>query len=344
MVSLLPASLGARPEGERATRAGQSAQYRDGAFHNTMPGSSRPSGGEVYREWRSGKQRRKPQLPVPLISESAATPVDGLHITWYGHASALVEVDGRRVLLDPIWSERCSPFSFVGPRRLHPPPVPLAALPPIDAVIISHDHYDHLDLRTIRTLARSQSAPFLVPLGVGAHLDRWRVPSDRIVELDWNESVEVAGLRFTATPARHFSGRAFARDRTLWSSWVIAGATQRVYYSGDTGYFDGFGAIGAEHGPFDATLMAIGAYSPAWPDIHLNPEQAVQAHLDLRGGLLIPVHWATFNLAFHGWSEPADLVWREAKAVDAQLAVPRPGERVQVAEPPPVDAWWQPIA
>ncbi|MEJ3746254.1 MBL fold metallo-hydrolase [Actinomycetes bacterium KLBMP 9797] len=349
-MELLPAAIGARSAGPSAERIRRSPQFRDGTFRNTVPASVLPPGtwGRTFRELLFGKERRRrrPSLPVPLVTAPPApVAADDLHLTWYGHASTLVELDGRRVLLDPIWSERCSPFSFAGPRRLHPPPVPIDQLPPVDAVVISHDHYDHLDLPTIRALSRSHpAAPFLVPLGIGAHLHRWQVPADRIVELDWNESAEVAGLRFTATPGRHFSGRLFARDRTLWASWVVAGATQRLFYSGDTGYFDGFAEIGKAHGPFDASLMAIGAYGPAWPDIHLNPEQAVQAHLDLSGGLLIPVHWATFNLAIHAWTEPADLVWREAKAVDARLAIPRPGERVPVADPPTIDAWWQPLA
>jgi L-ascorbate metabolism protein UlaG (beta-lactamase superfamily) len=222
--------------------------------------------------------------------------------------------------------------------------VPLDRLPPLDAILISHDHYDHLDMATVRALRRTQLAPFLVPLGVGAHLERWGVPGLRIVELDWGESVSLAGLRFTATSARHFSGRGFSRDRTLWSSWVVAGDTRRLFYTGDSGYFEGYAAIGETHGPFDVTLMQIGAYDPAWPNIHMYPEEAVSAHLDLRGDLLIPVHWATFNLAVHSWADPVNRLWREAKARDVRLAIPRPGERVVANDPPPVDGWWQSIA
>ena len=164
-------------------------------------------------------------------------------------------------------------------------------------------------MATVRALLAHQSAPFLVPLGVGAHLDRWGVPAERIVELDWSESHRVAGLTVTATAAQHFSGRGLRRDGTLWSSWVVAGAHRRVFYTGDSGYFDGYAEIGAEHGPFDVTLMQIGAYDRAWPSIHMFPEEAVAAHLDLRGGLLIPVHWATFNLALHDWAEPVNRLW-----------------------------------
>jgi L-ascorbate metabolism protein UlaG (beta-lactamase superfamily) len=211
----------------------------------------------------------------------------------------------------------------------------------LDAVVISHDHYDHLDMATVIALTKHQSVPFLVPLGVGAHLRHWNVPEERIIELDWNEEATVAGLRFVATEARHFSGRGFTRNETLWGSWVIAGERHRVFYTGDTGYFPGFAEIGGQHGPFDLTLIQIGAYSPYWPDIHMTPEEALRTHHDVRGGLLIPVHWATFNLALHSWSDPVDRIWRHAKEQEVALSVPRPGERVDVAAPIEVDGWWQ---
>jgi L-ascorbate metabolism protein UlaG (beta-lactamase superfamily) len=341
-------ALGSPPSGARGERVRRSPQFRDGAFRNTVPAHTMPpgSGWQMARNVLTGRHKGRPAGAVPVVApESPGTlSADGLHVVWYGHSSALVEIEGRRVLFDPVWSDRCSPSPLVGPRRLHPAPVALDRLPQVDAIVISHDHYDHLDMATIRALARVQSAPFVVPLGVGAHLDRWGVPADRIIELDWDESYSVAGLRLTATAARHFSGRAFARDNTLWASWVVAGATRRVFYSGDSGYFDGYAAVGAAYGPFDVTLIQIGAYGDAWPDIHMTPEDGAAAHLDVRGELLIPLHWATFNLAFHDWSEPVDRLWREAKARDIRLAVPRPGERVNVDEPPAVDGWWQSIA
>src|SRR5262249_10852752 len=187
-------------------------------------------------------------------------PADTLAITWYGHASSLVEIDGARVLFDPIWSDRCSPSQEVGPRRLHRAPVPLESLLPVDAIVISHDHYDHLDMQSIRRLARLSHAPFVMPLGVGEHLERWGVPIERIVELDWDDSIEVGNVTLTCAEAQHFSGRSLKRDYTQWSSWVVAGPSHRIFYSGDTGYFDGFSRIGEVYGPFDATLIQIGAY------------------------------------------------------------------------------------
>ncbi|MGE5831200.1 MAG: MBL fold metallo-hydrolase, partial [Micromonosporaceae bacterium] len=302
---------------------------------------------KIIRELVFGGQRRTPRGRVPIVVPSGWTEAgapDALSLVWLGHASTLVEIEGRRVLIDPVWSLRCSPSALVGPRRLHPMPMPLRDLPAVDAILISHDHYDHLDMATVRELAHRQSAPFLMPLGVGAHLQRWRVPEARVIELDWDESTTVAGLRLTMTQARHFSGRTLHRNETQWGSWVIAGQRRRIFYTGDTGYFPGFADLGAEHGPFDLTLVQIGAYSPYWPDIHMTPEQAIAAHLDLRGGLLVPVHWATFNLALHSWSEPVDRIWSEAKANDVRLAVPRPGQRVSVDDPAEVDGWWQQFA
>ncbi|MCM0676703.1 MBL fold metallo-hydrolase [Micromonospora phytophila] len=345
----VPAALGGRLTGARAERAARSPQFRDGTFHNTVRTRSMAGVADrnLIRELIFGKQKRRPSAAVPLLRPAdppATADERELNIVWYGHASALIEIEGRRVLLDPVWSERCSPSALVGPKRLHEPPVGLDELPQVDAILISHDHYDHLDMATVCDLLARQSAPFLVPLGVGAHLDRWGVPAERIIELDWAESHRVAGLEITATAAQHFSGRGLRRDGTLWSSWVVAGAHRKVFYTGDSGYFDGYAEIGAEHGPFDVTLMQIGAYDRAWPSIHMFPEEAISAHLDLRGELLIPVHWATFNLALHDWSEPVDRIWAEAKARDVRLAVPRPGERVVVDDPPAVDGWWQAVA
>ncbi|GII76594.1 Zn-dependent hydrolase [Sphaerisporangium rufum] len=343
----IPAELGVRPLSSgpsRADRVRRSPQFRDGAFFNPMPEHTEvldgpPAG--LLREFVTDRDRRRPAGPVPLRTPPAGQAADGLGVVWYGHASTLVEIDGRRVLFDPVWSERVSPSQLAGPRRLHPVPVPLDALPAVDAVAISHDHYDHLDRATVRALTVRQSAPFLVPLGIGAHLERWGVPADRIIELDWEEEAEVAGLRFTATAARHFSGRTLRRNDTLWGSWSVAGPRHRVFYAGDSGYFAGYAGIGAAHGPFDLTLMPVGAYSPSWPDIHMNPEEAVNAHLDLGGRLMLPVHWATFSLALHSWGEPVDRLWREAKARDVRIVVPRPGERVDAGAAPAVDGWWE---
>ncbi len=345
----VPAAVGGRPEGERLARMRRSPHFRDGQFHNTVPASIAPpsSGPGIMREMLFGKELRKPSRPVPLVVPSFdAPPVDGLRVTWLGHATVLVELEGRRLLFDPVWSERVSPSTVLGPRRLHPVPVPLEDLPPVDAVVISHDHYDHLDMVTIRRIAALwPRTRFVVPLGVGAHLERWRVPPSRIDELDWTESTTVGDIDLTATAARHFSGRLRpGGNGTLWASWVVAGRDHRIFYTGDSGYFDGYREIGERHGPFDVTFIQIGAYSPYWPDIHMTPEEGIRTHTAVGGGLLVPVHWGTFNLALHSWSEPVERLLTSAQEDDVRVAVPRPGEPVEVTKAPTPDGWWRAVA
>ncbi len=344
MAKDIPAAYGAFPSGERAERVRRSPQFRDGVFANresTHTAIRTHDDRHRVRELLFDREVRKPKGPIPIVREATEDPTGTLNITWYGHATSLVEIDGRAVLFDPIWSDRCSPSRLFGPRRLHEPPVRLEDLPTIDAVVISHDHYDHLDMHTIQSLIELQDAPIVVPLGVGAHLESWNVPAERIIELDWNETVTINGLTLTCTPGQHFSGRTMTkRNYTLWSSWVVVGPTRRVFYTGDTGYFDGFAKIGEQYGPFDASLIQIGAYDTAWPDIHMMPEEGVAAHVDVQGGLMIPVHWGTFSLAFHPWAEPVDRVWREAKDRGVTIAIPRPGERVDVDNPPHPSGWW----
>ena len=342
-------TMGAAPKGERLARIQRSPNYRDGAFQNPDATSSTPKGGmgRMLRRWIRGGEQRVPPGPMPIVSLTRADferpPASGLRATWLGHSSVLVEIDGAQILFDPVWARRASPSSIMGPRRFFPPPLALEDLPPLDVIMTSHDHYDHLDRGVIRELAKNPAqarARFVVPLGVGAHLEKWGVTPDRITELDWGEATTVGPLRLTATPARHFSGRGlFDRNHTLWASWVVKGPAHSVFHSGDTGPFNGFGAIGAEHGPFDLTLVKIGAYDVAWPDIHLNPEQAVDAHRDLKGRVLLPIHWGTFNLAFHRWDEPADRI--VAASTGTTVVMPKPGESIEPEKPPPVTPWWR---
>ncbi|HZG89459.1 MAG TPA: MBL fold metallo-hydrolase, partial [Pseudonocardia sp.] len=328
-----------------AARASRHA--RAGRFANSRPGPVIAAGpvriaAAMLRHRKAGR----PASPVPLARPSATGPAGELAVTWFGHSSALIELDGHRVLADPMWSERASPSPRVGPRRLHPVPGPLADLPPVDAVVISHDHYDHLDVATVRALVALGRAPFLVPAGVGAHLRRWGVPPSRVVELDWDEAVAVGGLTISCVESRHFSGRRLVRNTTQWSSWALAGPRHRVLFGGDTGFHDALAGIGERLGPFDLTLLPIGAYSDLWPDIHLTPEEAVRAHLALGAGsgLLVPVHWGTFDLGFHGWAEPVDRLRAEAARRGVALAVPRPGERVDATAPAALHDWWSPAA
>ena len=243
-----------------------------------------------------------------------------------------------------MFGRNASPGRLFGVARFFEPPLPLDEVPELDAVVLTHDHYDHLDMGTVRRLAAAVPR-WVAPLGVGAHLERWGVPAERVTERDWWEEVEVAGTRLVCTPARHFSGRSLTdRNRTLWCGWAFAGAERRLYATGDGGFQPGFAEVGRRLGPFDATLAEAGAYNAAWADVHLGPEQAVRAVQDARGGLMLPVHWGTFDLAFHGWTEPAERVLVAAGAAGVPVAVPRPGQSVVVDAPPAVERWWPELA
>ncbi|MGO4255724.1 MBL fold metallo-hydrolase [Marmoricola sp. RAF53] len=338
-------SMGVTPTGIR------SPQYRDGAFHNRLPSDVVASGnqGSMAVDFARKGDRGRPEGAVPLVTPDLPATAAGLAATWLGHATVLVEIAGHWVLVDPVWSDRVSPSASVGPKRNHPVPMELADLPRLSAVLISHDHYDHLDTATIDALTAQQEMVFVVPLGIGAHLRRWGVPEDRVVELDWDQAhtVRLPGLddlTLTCTEARHFSGRGFTRNKTLWSSWAMtvgAGKKRRaVFFGGDTGYTPAFADIGAAYGPFDLTVLPIGAYDDRWSDIHLNPAEAVRTHRDVRGGVLLPVHWATFDLAFHTWSAPVEWLVEEAAEHGVRVAVPRPGERFDAGGDLPVDDWW----
>ncbi|MCU1614303.1 MAG: Zn-dependent hydrolase [Frankiales bacterium] len=341
----LPTALGASQRQLRPIVAG-SPQFSDGRFHNTLPTPAlKPANARdgLLRQWHEERHNGHPGAPVPLARPDIPAEAGELAVTWFGHASALLEVDGHRVLVDPVWGERVSPSPTLGPTRLHPTPMALEDLPPVDAVVISHDHYDHLDLPTVRALLAGSTATFVVPLGIGMHLRGWGVPEGRIAELDWDGSTTVGELTITCTEARHFSGRFFARDTTLWASWVITGPRHRVFFGGDTGYTPAFAAIGARFGPFDLTLLPVGAYNEAWRYIHMDPEEAVRAHGDLGGRVLLPIHWATFNLAFHRWAEPVQRASAAAARSGVRLVVPVPGQRVDVLDPPELADWWSEV-
>jgi len=344
--SLLTAARGVRRSlgaGNRRLDYSDSPQFEDGVFRNRLPMTVAPEGSTagLAAEFATKGRKGKPRLPVRLATPDLPQQASDVAATWLGHATVLLEIDGRWVLTDPVWSDRVSPSRKVGPRRNHPVPMPLGDLPRLDAVLISHDHYDHLDTATIDTLLATQEMPFVVPLGIGEHLSGWGVPDKRIVELDWDESHTVAGLGFTCTEARHFSGRSLGSNTTLWASWVIAGERSRVFFGGDSGYTPAFADIGRRHGPFQLTLLPIGAYDARWPDVHMTPLEAVRAHHELRGDTMLPIHWATFDLAFHGWSDPVEWALTEAAGAGIRLAVPAPGARFEPGSDLPSEPWWK---
>lgn len=342
-------TLSANITGERLQRVLASPQYGDGAFVNPEPQAPTEVTWDFLREQFLGDQQREPPGPIPVVSLSPdrlrQPPAAGLRAIWLGHASTLVEIDGQRILTDPVLSQRASPFSFVGPERFHPSPIPLDQLTGIDAVVISHNHYDHLDEETIRHLS-GQGTRFLVPLGVGTHLEDWDIPRDQIIELDWWENHAIGALTITATPNRHYSGRGlFDYKATLWASWSIIGPRHRVFYSGDSGYSELFRRIGERFGPFDLNIIKIGSYGPtqSWADIHMTPEDAVRVHLDVGGKRMLPVHWATFNLAIHDWDEPVERALAAAQQNGVDLVTPKPGEIVIDGRPFENTPWWRQV-
>ena len=349
-------TFGKRAEGLRLERMRASPMWVGDVFRNihpVLPGlrdlsAPRPTLSEFLR----GGTRRVPGGPLPSVNplQAWSKPADtGLRATWLGHSTVLIEIDGLRVLTDPVWGTRASPSRFAGPKRFQPVPVALRALPPIDLVLVSHDHYDHLDYPTIRELARRE-VPFVTSLGVGAHLQAWGVPHERITELDWWESHTVQSLdrraevTLTAAPSQHFSGRGLKdRNATLWSSMAIRSPNHSVFFSGDTGLTSEYTTIRERLGPFDLVMLEVGAFHPSWGDIHLGPENALKALELLGGGAFLPVHWGTFSLALHEWDQPAETLLALGPRQGAQLLMPRLGEAVEPARADGVTPWWRAV-
>jgi L-ascorbate metabolism protein UlaG (beta-lactamase superfamily) len=312
-----------------------SPQFTGDHFENAEPtGLMKVGAATTLRTWLFGNEQRSPNCPLPIVGHRSGAfsipPASGLRITWLGHSTTLIEIDGVTILSDPIWSDRASPSRWVGPRRFHPPVIALDDLPHIDAVIVSHEHYDHLDMATIRALA-PRGIAFHVPLGIGSHLEGWGVPRAQITEHDWWERAPVAaGVELVSTPARHFNGRGIPwRIAALWTSWSIVGPKHRVFFSGDSGLTEAFREIARKNGPFDVALLEIGQYHPSWGDIHLGPLGALEAREMLGAAWLFPIHWGTFELGFHAWSEPAETLTVEAARRGVALLTPRIGEGVE---------------
>ena len=333
--------MGRGASGARLERMRASPQWAGEGFENPDP-LWNDEWGMVTNAF-SGSDYAIPDAPIPYRRVPASrfeTPPEGLRVTWLGHSTNLIEIGGRRVLTDPFWGERTSPLTWVGPARWYPPPLAFEDLPSLDAILISHDHYDHLDYPTIVRL-KDHDTLFIAPLGVAEHLEYWGVPRARIRELDWWDTVVIGELTITCTPSRHASGRqVFDQNDTLWAGYALTTAETRVFFSGDTGLFDGMREIGERLGPFDLTMLEVGAYGQEWPDWHLGPEQAVVANRWLRGRAMLPIHWGLFDLALHGWTEPIERTVVAAEAEGTPLFTPRPGEAIRVADGPSGERWW----
>lgn len=293
------------------------------------------------------KERSPSRPPGPFHTDPriyAKLPASGLRITWMGHATSLVEIDGVRVLIDPVWDERAAPTNWAGPKRFFPSPLRLSDLPPLDVVLVSHDHYDHLGAGTIRELARLpavERAQWITPLGVGPLLTQFGMPASRCVELDWMDSVRAGALEITALPSRHFSGRSlFNRMQTLWASFALIGPRHRLYYGADSGEWQGFSEIGDRFGPFDLSMLEIGASDPLWAQIHMGPDGAVRSYRAMGGkGLLMPIHWGLFDLALHHWKQPIERIW---PVEGLKLWTPTPGVPSEVIPGHELRSdWWR---
>lgn len=319
-----------------------SPQWSDGKFRNPEP--------MVNDMWDALKRsfgkdpRSVPSKPLPVVrvdpSVFRTSPASGLRLTWLGHSTAILEVDGVRFLVDPVWAKRSAPVSWMGPERWYDPLVAIDSLPPLDAVLISHNHYDHLDRGAIEAL-EPRKPRYVVPLGLGATLRDWGVDSARIVELDWWDSTMVETVKIVSTPARHASGRGlFDQGKSLWMGFALHGPHRRVWYSGDTGPQRAFKEIGQRLGPFDLTLVECGQYDRAWPDWHMTPEQSLAAHKEVGGRRMVPVHWGLFRLAYHAWDDPVERLTHAGADVRETILVPRPGETIDPDSYLTVE-WWK---
>ncbi len=332
---------------QRMLKIKNSVNYKDGKFINLIPTTVSKSGTffKTLKKFICGEEELEPITPLPVVTTDKKT-IEGnknkFSVTWIGHSTSLISLDGMLILTDPIFSNSASSLPLA-PKRFHNRlPISVEGLPYIDIVLISHDHYDHLDYDTIIKI-NPKTGVFYTPLGVGAHLEKWGVAPEKIIEFDWWESgVHKSGIKLVAGPARHFSGRMITdKDNTQWASWIIIGKKHRVFFSGDSGYFETFSEIGKKYGPFQVTMLEMGAYNKFWPEIHMNPEEAVKAHMDLRGEILLPIHWGTFSLSTHDWREPIERLIVEAKKKGVQISTPVVGESIVYKKNVPNSKWWR---
>ncbi|MEZ4703996.1 MAG: MBL fold metallo-hydrolase [Bdellovibrionota bacterium] len=332
--------FGGSPTAAQKVRMESSKAFHEDHFENSPPHYE--SSLWVNLEDRMHAGNRIPPAAFPKQISSFETRLDGLHAIWMGHATVLIEISGYRVLTDPVFSQVIFPISLLSPMRINQPPVALKDLPQIDAVTISHDHYDHMDMKTLQFLSQ-KGTHFFVGLGLAAHLLRWNIPQDQIHEMDWWESQPFQDLIIHCTPARHYSGRTSMDSSTLWASWVIESPTYKVFHSGDTGYSSHFSQIGKKLGHIDLSLVKIGDYGKdiAWKDIHMIPEHSIDAHVDLGASVMIPIHWGTFILSNHSWNEPIQRAQAAADKKNIHMIVPMLGQRFTWNESFPKNPWWE---
>ncbi|MFT5585417.1 MAG: L-ascorbate metabolism protein UlaG (beta-lactamase superfamily) [Cognaticolwellia sp.] len=333
--------MGTAPEGARLERMLASPQHDGEIFVNPQAMFNDYTG--MFTTFAES-QPSTPEVDLPILRSKGelfdTPPESGLRVTWLGHSTQIFEIDGVRLITDPIFGGRAGPVDWAGPQVWYAPPIALDDLPEFDAVLISHDHYDHLQQPTIERMAAWETQ-FIVPLGVGAHLEYWGVDPTRITELDWWESTTVGPVEVNLVPSRHASGRHLLDQmRTLWGGYAIVGPENRIYFSGDTGLFPAMEEIGERYGPFDVALIEVGAYDQAWPDWHMGPENALRGADMVNAKSFLPIHWGLWNLANHGWTEPVERAIVAAEKRGMPMYVPKPGESLEPSALPALERWW----
>ncbi|WP_295129162.1 MBL fold metallo-hydrolase [uncultured Chitinophaga sp.] len=335
--------FGQKPRGSSLQRVISSPNYKDGKFHNILETRMMKDGFSVKDFWNFfTAPNTRPAAVLPSVKTDLHNlPAGKTSLVWFGHSSYLIHSNGLNILVDPVFSRHASPVPLFGKSFPGTEVYKAADMPSIDILIVTHDHYDHMDFKTIKALAPSAKL-ICTSLGVGSHLQYWGVPAEKILEFDWHETqLVVPGVQLTAMPARHFSGRGVTSFGTLWSSFVLELPDTRIFIGGDSGYDEQFAKIGAKYGPFDLALLECGQYNERWPYIHMMPEQTVQAAVDLGARVLMPVHWGKFALALHPWDEPVKRVTTRATALQVKVTTPRIGEPVLLHEYYPAEQWWQ---
>lgn len=340
-------SFGSNPNDDQKVEFEKLPHYSDGKFHNLIPtemSMNFTKSLKLLPEFSKDDPARQPDFELPIIQVDSLELVhpDENKLIWFGHSAFLLQLDGKNILLDPMFGEVPAPHPWLGNKRFFDElPIEIEQLPSIDMVLFSHDHYDHLDYESVIRL-KSKTKMFLVPLGVGAHLEAWGVEPDRINEMDWWQENEVNGIQLAFTPSRHFSGRGLTnRFSTLWGSWVIIGKNERIYFSGDGGYGPHFREIGQKYGPFDLALLECGQYNENWKDIHMMPEETAQAGLDVHAKQVMPIHWGAFRLAMHSWTDPVDRLLIKAEDLGLPVQTPLIGESFNLKGEKVFDQkWW----
>lgn len=335
--------FGSLPKGDRLKKIRNAGNYNKNSLHNLSFTPMKPEGvsyWDMIKGMLKKNENKRPKKPMPSIKPNFTFNGKST-ITWFGHSSYLIQIEGKNILVDPVFSERTSPFTFLGSKNFEGTDIVKPEdFPELDVVLITHDHYDHLDYPTILKL-KDKTKLFITAIGVGAHLEYWDIPSEKIIELSWGEEAfPLPNFKFTATPARHFTGRRFKRNQTLWSSFVLETANCKLFLGGDSGYDTHFKEIGDQYGPFDLAILECGQYNAYWPYIHMFPEETVKATQDLQAKVLLPVHWGKFTLAMHSWDDSVNRVVMQAKLDRVQITTPMLGERILLAEHYPNTTWW----